>query len=148
MFEDKYGWLWVYAAIEPATGSSFCLLFPRVDSVCLQIFADHFAAHVGKRKAGLVLDGSGSQTSEQVIRPEVVAPLRLPSYSPGLNPAEAVFRHLRARLSDRVFESLDELEAAIGEALQDFWEHPETLRSLTGYPWWLQATQPIAPLAS
>lgn len=148
VFEDKYEWLWVNAAIEPLTGSSFCLLLPRVDSVCLQIFADHFGAYVGGRKVGLVLDGSGSHTSGKVIWPETVAPLRLPSYSPELNPAEQLFRHLRARLSNRVFESLDELEAAIGDALQDFWEHPRTLRSLTGYPWWLQAAQAIEPLAS
>lgn len=148
MFKDKYEWLWVYAAIEPATGSSFCLLLPSVDSVCLQIFADRFAAHVGGRKVGLVLDGSGAHTSKQVIWPEVVAPLRLPSYSPELNPAEQLFRYLRARLSNRVFENLDELEGAIGDALHDFWEHPETLHSLTGYPWWLQAVQSITPLAS
>ncbi len=145
VYHDHYEWLWLYAAIEPATGSSFFLLLPRVDSVCLQIFADHFGAYVGERKVGLVLDGSGSHTSQEVVWPQVVLPLRLPSYSPELNPAEQVFRHLRARLSNQVFDDLDELEEAITQALGTFWEDPQTLRSLTAYPWWLEATQYFTP---
>ncbi len=75
-------------------------------------------------------------------------PLPLPPYSPEPNPAEQVFRHLRARLSNRVFDNLDDLEAAITEALSDFWQQPQTLQSLTGYPWWIEAAEAIRRLAS
>ena len=42
----------------------------------------------------------------------------LPSYSPELNPVEECWRQLQAALSNRFFDSLDELTTAIDTALQ------------------------------
>jgi transposase len=56
-----------------------------------------------------------------------------------LNPAEQVFRHLRKHLSNTVFATLDDLQNALIDELQLFWEHPTLLLQLTGYPWWVQA---------
>ncbi len=148
MYESHYEWLWVYVALEPKTGNSFFLLLPRIDSTCLQLFADRFGKYIGERKVGLVLDGAGSHRSGDVHWPQTVDTVRLPPYSPELNPAEQVFRYLRARLSNQLFGSLDALESALTSALERFWEQPQTLQSLTGYPWWLQAIEAIAPSSS
>ncbi len=145
IYEDNYEWLWVYVAVEPATGNSFCLYLPRVDSECLQIFAHRFGEYVAGKRVGLVMDGSGAHRSTRVVWPAQVLTVSLPPYSPELNPVELVFRHLRAALSNQVFEDLNELESAISQALKHFWQHPEALRSLTGYPWWLQAANTITP---
>ncbi len=135
----------MYVALEPLTGDSFCLFLPRVDSACLQIFADRFGDYVASKRVGLVMDNSGAHRSTSVLWPTQVLTVNLPPYSPELNPVELVFRHLRAVLSNRVFEHLEELESAISAALQHFWDHPMALHSLTSYPWWLKATQYIAP---
>jgi transposase len=42
----------------------------------------------------------------------------LPSYSPELNPVEECWRQLQTALSNRFFDSLDELTTAIDTALQ------------------------------
>ena len=60
LVEDRYEWLWLYAAVEPATGAGFFLLLPGVSKEWLQVFLDEFAAGVGEGRVGLVLDGSGS----------------------------------------------------------------------------------------
>jgi hypothetical protein len=83
-----------------------------------------------------VLDSSGSHHSGQVNWPAGMHPLYLPSYSPELNPAEQVFRHIRKYLSNIVFTTLDELQNALIEQLQR--EHPSVFLQLTGYPWWLE----------
>src|SRR5512135_2043536 len=97
------------------------------------------AAELGEGAIGVVLDSSGSHHSSEVSWPQDMYPLYLPPYSPELNPAEQIFRHLRKKLSNRVFTSLDELQQALIDELQQFWEHPTVLLHLTGYPWWLQA---------
>lgn len=145
---DRYEWCWVYAAVEPATGDSFWALMPGVDSDCLQAFLDAFAQHVSDRCVGLVLDGSGAHRAHAVDWPERVVPLPLPPYSPELNPVELIFRQLRARLSNRVFADLAELEEAITAALQPFWNEPTTLTRLTGFDWWLEGVHDILPIAS
>jgi len=56
-----------------------------------------------------------------------------------LNQASQIFRHLRKTLSNVVFTTLDELQNALIDELQQFWEHPTVLLQLTGYPWWVEA---------
>jgi hypothetical protein len=146
--EDHYEWCWLYAAIEPATGDSFWLLMPGVDSDCLGAFLAAFAHHIGDQRVGLVLDGSGSHRGQAVAWPDGIVPLRLPPYSPELNPVELIFRSLRARLANRIFTDLAELEAAITASLRTFWEEPATLRQLTSFTWWLDGVADILPLAS
>jgi transposase len=48
-------------------------------------------------------------------------PLYLPRDSPELNPAEQIFRHVRKTLSNRLFTTLDELQNALIDALQQEW---------------------------
>lgn len=148
LVEDRYEWCWLYAAIEPATGQSFWLLMPGVDSACLQAFLDAFAQQVGEQRVGLVLDGSGAHAAQTLDWPQGIVPLRLPPYSPELNPVELVFRHLRAALSNQVFPDLAALEAAITTALQPFWDEPVALHRLTGFDWWLAGIDDILPVPS
>lgn len=148
IYQDSYEWWWLYAAVEPTTGESYCLLLPWVTPECLQVFLDGFGEHVAGRRVGLVLDGSGSHRAGELIWPQHVVPLPLPSYSPELNPVEHLFEHLRGKLSNRVFEDLQDLAAAITEELRGFWEEPRLLLSLTGYPWWRQAAEMMAKKAS
>ncbi len=60
--------------------------------------------------------------------------------SPELNPAEQNFRHLRQKLSNTIFPTLDALQDALIDEHQLFWERPTVLLTLTGYPWWVEAS--------
>ena len=148
VYADAYEWRWLDAAVEPLHGDSFFLLLPRVDTPCLQLFLDHLGAHVPDRRVGVVLDGSGAHQARELRWPANLVPLPLPPYSPELNPAEQVFRHLRACLANRIFADVAELEEAIADALRTFWDAPQALRQLVGYPWWIEAARQIRPNAS
>lgn len=148
IYSEKYEWLWVYVAVEPSTGRSVTLYLPHVDPACLQAFLATFRAATGDDRIGLVLDGSGSHQSHTMNWPAGIVPVQLPPYSPELNPAEQIFRHLRDRLANRIFDDLDALDAALTEALREFWDDPPRLQRLTGYPWWLDGAAAITPRAS
>jgi transposase len=138
LVHDRYEWLWLYAAVEPATGQSLFLLLPRVTKEWFAAFLATFAATTAGDRVGLVLDGSGAHRAD-IPWPAQVVPLPLPRYSPELNPAEQVFRVLRPKLTNRIFATLAELEVAITEHLRPYWEQPAAVQRLTGYPWWLDA---------
>jgi transposase len=144
--EEKYEWLWLYAAVEPPTGASFFLLLPALNGECFELFLRELAktelVKPGAR-VGVVMDNAGAHVSTSVDWPIQFVPMNLPSYSPELNPAEQVFRQLRAWLSNRVFDSLDEMADALIEEIRRFWEGPSELIRLTYYPWWRQAVQNI-----
>lgn len=138
--EEQYDWLWVYAGVEPETGESFFLFLPSVDSSCFERFLAELSQAFEGKRLGVVLDNAPSHRSGKVSWLEQLSPIRLPAYSPELNPAEQVFRHLRKMLSNRVFESMAELSDALTETLRELWENPSVLVRLTGYPWWKRGT--------
>jgi transposase len=141
--DDRYEWCWLYAAVEPATGTGVFLLLPEVTGDCLQVFLEHLRREMGDGRVGIVLDGSGSHRSSQITWPQDLFPLSLPAYSPELNPAEQIFRHLRKHLSNRLFEDLEALQSALVDELQVFWTDPTVLLSLTSYSWWIEGTRAI-----
>jgi hypothetical protein len=58
--QDEYEWLWLYAAVEPTTGTGVFLLLPTVEGQCLEIFLHHLRHELGEGPIGVVLDSSGS----------------------------------------------------------------------------------------
>ena len=107
--DHVYQWFWLYAAVEPVSGDSFVVFLPHVDGVCFQRFLEEFRKDKGQDAIGLILDNSPSHTSGKVPWPDGVKPIRLPPYSPELNPAERWFEALRRVFANRIFQSLDEL---------------------------------------
>ena len=134
LVHDRYEWLWLYAAVEPATGQSVFLLLPRVSKEWFARFLATFGQQTSGERVGVVLDGSGSHRAA-IPWPEHLVPLPLPRYSPELNPAEQLFRVLRPTLANRIFATLAELEEAITTHLQPYWDQPALVQRLTGYPW-------------
>ena len=136
--DDRYEWCWLYAAVEPVTGTGVFLLFPDVTGDCLELFLQHLRQELGDRRVGVVLDGSGSHRSRQITWPQNLFPLPLPADSLERNPTEQVFRHLHKQLSNRLFADLEALQTALVEELQECWASPTILVSLTAYPWWIE----------
>jgi transposase len=143
LVHDRDEWLWLYAAVEPATGQRLFLLLPRVSKEWFAHFLATFAQEVGPERVGLVLDGSGAHRAD-IPWPAQVVPLPLPRYSPELNPAEQLFRVLRPKLANRIFATLAELETAITEHLRPSWDQPARVQHLTGYPWWTAAVNTMS----
>lgn len=136
--EDRYEWTWLYAAVEPVTGESFCLYMPHLDGDCFEAFLEKLREAYPKDKMVLVIDGAGAHRNKSVSWPGDVEAMQLPSYSPELNPTERWFEELRGRLSNCIFETVEAIEEALTEALRPFWDAPEKLAQLTGYSWWIE----------
>ena len=116
------------------------MYLPGMDGFCLEAF---FLEDLGRAYAEyrllVVLDGAPSHTSRQIALPQNVRLLRLPSYSPELNPLERWFQEFRRALSNRVFDTVEQLQEALTKALEPYWRDPARLRSLAGFSWWVQA---------
>lgn len=104
----SYKWTYLYAAVEPTTGESFCLYLPGMDDGCLEIFLDELSKAYPDHHLLVVLDGAPSHRSEQIIHPENISLVMLPPYSPELDPAERWFQEFRRELSNRTYESVAE----------------------------------------
>jgi hypothetical protein len=133
--DQRYTWAHLFAAVQPATGQSFALVLPEVSTTAMQAFLDRFSKTLAADEhAAMVVDQAGWHTAHALAVPDNVTLVRLPPYSPELNPVERVWLFLRERhLSHRLLAGYD----AIVDALCHAWNQltPERLSTLANYPY-------------
>jgi transposase len=128
--QTRYEWVYLYAAVEPATGESAALLAPHVNTGTMNAFLkildrerrddEHFV---------LIMDQAGWHRSKTLKLPDGITGLLLPAYSPELNPAENLWHFLRSHyLSNRSYQDYDALLSAGGDAYRRL--TPEVIRSV------------------
>ena len=101
----------------------------------MQAFLDGFSKTLAADEHAVMgMDQAGWHTAHALAVPDNVTLVRLPPYSPELNPVERVWLFLRERhLSHRLLAGYD----AIVDALCHAWNQlaPERLSTLTNYPY-------------
>jgi len=129
-------YLYALGAVCPAEGELCSLVMPWIDAETMSIFLAHVAAQHPEDGGVMLLDGAGWHHARTLRVPASLRLLFLPPYSPELNPVEHLWRHLRDHdLGNRVFDSLDEVEAAVCAALRSLMDQPDVLRSMTAFDW-------------
>jgi transposase len=138
-YQTKYQWGHLYAALEVA-GENSCEFFfsPTVSLEASDFFlrqvaeSDETAHHI------VIWDGAGfHQKPGSHPIPDRIHLLQLPAYSPELNPVEKLFDQLKDQIGNRLFDSLDDIEAAITILLSSFWSDLRHVASLIGNGWLL-----------
>ena len=129
---------YAYAAVSVRGGEMDSLILPHVNGQCMQVFIDEVAARHPEDRIVMVLDGAGWH---QGIQPPInMRLLKLPPYSPELNPVEHIWDEIREKyFANRVFESLDALEGQLVNALSDMEYDHDRVSSISSWPWILFA---------
>ena len=130
-------WLWLYAAVQPQSGRVFWLVLPYLNAQLMQRFLDEFArtdAAEGKHIVMLV-DGAAAHRAKSLRVPERITLMRLPAYTPELNPTERLWSLVREGVANRDFDSLDDLEQSVCTRCQNISAAPEQVTALTNYSW-------------
>ena len=122
----------VLTALCPATGRAEGLIAERLDGGIVQLFLNQLGAAIPQGvHVLLVWDGAGWHTAGAVRPPSNITLLRLPAYSPELNPVERLWRHLRERhWSNRAYAGIRELEEAAEAGWRAVCLSPELVQSV------------------
>ena len=133
--QTRYEWVYLYAAVEPATGVSVALQAPYVNTATFNVFLEMLSEELGpKDHAVLVMDQAGWHKARALIVPENITILYLPPYSPELNPVERLWAYLRSHyLANRAFDDYQHLLDAGADAWRQL--TPELLRSVCACPY-------------
>jgi hypothetical protein len=79
----RYEYLWFFGAVEPASGESFFLELPALDTVCFQAFLTEFSEAFPDTLNVLVLDGAPAHVARALKVPDNLSspafPLTRPS---------------------------------------------------------------------
>jgi transposase-like protein len=131
---------YAYAAVSPQDGNLAWMLSAKMDTLNMNAFLRHTSRRYPTDFVLMVLDGAPSHRSQDLQVPENMALIRLPAYSPELNPAERLWEELREKeFANRVFDSLGAAISQAAKGLKRLENIPNFLRSLTGWDWILSS---------
>ena len=132
---------YAYAAVSPADGALDWMTAATMDTVNMNAFLTHLSRRHPQEFLVLVLDGAPSHRAHGLRLPPHMAMVRLPPYSPELNPAERLWDEIREKgFSNRVFDSLGAAIAQAVRGLKRLEDAPAVLRSLSGWDWIISST--------
>lgn len=128
---------YLFGAICPARGTGAALMLPLANTDAMQLHLAAIADTIAPNAHAVVLmDRAGWHKADRLEVPDNLTIILLPSRSPELNPAENVWQYLRQNsLSNRVFESYDDILDAGCEAWNNLIAQPETISSIGMRDW-------------
>ena len=119
-------------------GVGAALVLPHANAEAMSLHLAEISRHVAEdAHAVVVLDGAGwRQTGGRLRVPANISLLRLPPYSPDLNPQENVWQYLRQnQLSHRVFADYDAIVEACCTAWNALMAMSDRIRSIATRAW-------------
>jgi transposase len=137
--DRRYQWLYVFGFVRPTTGASWWCLLPTVSTAAMSAALAAFAHDEGidaRHRVVLVWDGAGGHTSTDLVVPDGIDLVRLPPYSPELQPAERLWPLVNEAVANRSFAELDALEDALVDRCRTLRADRTTIHDLTCYGWW------------
>lgn len=140
--QTEYEYLWVLGAVCPETGHAEGLLSPQLNTKIINEFLAQFSESLpADEHAVMVWDGAGFHTSGQLRVPHNITLVKLPAYSPELNPIENLWHYLKSHYwSNRAYKDYDALEQAAMEAWRKAALDTELIKSVCAAPYLNRAT--------
>ena len=128
---------YLFGAVCADRGVGAALVLPHANAEAMNLHLAEISRCVAMGAHAVVLDGAGwHRTGGRLRVPSNISLLRLPPYSPELNPQENVWQYLRQnQLSNRVFADHDAIVAACCTAWNALMAMPDRIRSITTRAW-------------
>jgi hypothetical protein len=136
----KYEWAYLLLAVDPRAGTlRWCWLDRPRAAPIKEILADWALDAV-------VWDGAGSHRAKLPADLPTIR-VRLPPYSPELNPAERVFEEIRRRTEGQAYDAVADKQTIAQAYLAGLAANPDRVRRLCGWAWLTDALNAM-PTAS
>ena len=135
--DQRYENAYLFGAICPAHGKGAAIASPWVNTDAMQAHVNEIARKVAPgAHAVLVMDRAAWHATSKLVMPNNITPILLPSYSPELNPVENIWQYMRANwLSNRIFESYDDIIDAVCAEWNKLIALPKTIKSIGMRQW-------------
>jgi transposase len=145
--ERHYEWLYVYGFVRPKTGQSWWCLLPTVSTEAMNVALATFARDEGigaDYRAVVVLDQAGWHTGHDLVVPEGIDMVFLPTASPELQPAERLWALVDEPVANRAFAKLEHLEAVLVDRCRTLEADRSRIKAHTRFHWWPSEPRPTS----
>ena len=117
---------YLYGAFSPQDGRMDSLILPWMDTNCMNLFLAEVSRRHSDEIILMVMGGAPCHNEGEKLKlPDNIYPLKLPPYSPQLNPAENMWDEIREKFFGNIsFPSLLHLEKHLAKSALLYEHHP------------------------
>lgn len=135
--QQQFEYAYLFGAVCPDTGATEALITPLVNKEVMRQHLQLIAARTPKgRHAVVIMDGAGWHTDDLVTEIANVSLIKLPAYSPELNPVEQIWQWLRQHeLANRCFKGYQDIVDCCTHAWNRFIADKGRVMSLCQRDW-------------
>lgn len=125
-FKNTY----LYGSFSPINGDSFVYEIEGTTSEIFYKYLLEFSKHKPKEFKIIIIDNAGFHSLKKYEMPENIELVRIPPYSPELNPAEKIWHYIKQYYKNKVFENLSNVKNWLHEFIKNEL-NKETIISIT-----------------
>lgn len=112
-YQQDYKYLWLWGSFSPLTGEALYWETPFVNNLIFEAFLEELSQKNLRKYIILVIDNAGFHACQNIKIPENIHLLRIPPYSPELNPAEKVWQYMKDRLAIKFNDTIEDLQKRV-----------------------------------
>ena len=127
---------YVYGAVSPQEGQLDWSLSEKMNTAQMNGFLLQVSQAHAQEFIVMVVDGASSHKAKELVVPENIRLIRLPGYSPELNPEEHIWDEVREKaFPNLVLDQMELVVARLTAELSVLAAEPDRVRSIAAWPW-------------
>ena len=127
---------YVYGAVSPREGQLDWSLSQKMNTAQMNGFLLQVSQAHAQEFIVMVVDGASSHKAKELVVPENIRLIRLPGYSPELNPEEHIWDEVREKaFPNLVLDQMELVVARLTAELSVLAAEPDRVRSIAAWPW-------------
>ena len=127
---------YVYGAVSPLQGQLDWNLSAKMNTTQKAAFLSQVSQAHAQEFIIMVVDGASSHKAKELIVPENIRLIRLPGYSPQLNPQEHIWDEVREKaFPNLVLDQMALVVERLKNGMSALAADAERVRGITAWPW-------------
>lgn len=118
-FQQAFKNTYLYGSFSPIDGSHFTWEIEGVDTLIFEAYLKDFSEYRPGELKIIIIDNAGFHSTKNITVPDNIRLIRIPPYTPELNPAEKVWQYLKERFKNKTFGNLRELKKWLHETVKN-----------------------------
>jgi len=127
-YQHKFATTYLWGSYSPVDGDSFVWEINGVNCDIFQAYLTAFSKHRPDEVKILVIDNAGFHSTKNLIIPNNIKLIRIPPYSPELNPCEQMWAWIKTRFKNKLFHDIDQLKSWLHQIVLQ--TKPHTIKSI------------------
>ena len=114
-YQHKFDTTYLWGSYSPITGDSFVWEINGVDSKIFESYLNELSLFKPREFKVVVVDNAAFHNTKNIKVPENIFLLKIPPYSPELNPCEQIWQYIKKRYKNKTFDDINQLRKWLWE---------------------------------